>query len=508
LKGEVLPAGNCCITSSFVQAKRLKMSPERKELKGEITVFSIIGCPFCIRTKGKLEDMGLPFLDINLDKFKGARQLMVEKTGRKTVPQIFFNDKHIGGWSNFNGLSEEELDALIKYVVENEAPADSPGVLLAADNKEAEDSSDVFDFTCELDEYAYLKKELQESGIVKDIRHGLKTHKNAFHGKDAVSFLVETKNLERSHAIEMCKQLVEKHFGKSVKEKGQIEFRDDDTIYRFLEDDQSNALNSDINSDCEPRNAAELGEDLRKLILSIYNSHLSPDGKKVDYKAIGESAEFKQYQKYTAELKRVNIETASREDKVAFFINVYNALVIHAFVTRGPPTNLWQRYKFFNVVSYVIGGNVFSLNEIENGILRSNRKPIGSLRKPFSKNDPRLSIALEKPEPRVHFALVCGAKSCPPIKTYSSKDIDNQLQLAAESFLEGDDCVVDMTKKEVKLSQIMKWYKEDFGKTKHEIVQWVVDNMGECPKKNQLKELLEGNHFKLSHLPYDWGLNS
>ena len=53
----------------------------------------------------------------------------------------------------------------------------------------------MFDFTCELDEYAYLKKELQESGIVKDIRHGLKTHKNAFHGKDAVSFLVETKNL-------------------------------------------------------------------------------------------------------------------------------------------------------------------------------------------------------------------------------------------------------------------------------------------------------------------------
>ena len=78
-------------------------------------------------------------------------------------------------------------------------------------------------------------------------------------------------------------------------------------------------------------------------------------------------------------------------------------------------------FQFFNVVSYVIGGHVFSLNEIENGILRSNRKPIGSLRKPFSRNDPRLSIALEKPEPRVHFALVCGAKSCPPIKTYSSK---------------------------------------------------------------------------------------
>ena len=74
-------------------------------------------------------------------------------------------------------------------------------------------------------------------------------------------------------------------------------------------------------------------------------SSMFPSWQKVDYKAIGESAEFKQYQKYTAELKRVDIENASREDKLAFFINVYNALVIHAFVTRGPPTNLWQRYK-------------------------------------------------------------------------------------------------------------------------------------------------------------------
>ena len=54
---------------------------------------------------------------------------------------------------------------------------------------------DAFEFTCELDEYAYLKKELQESGIVKDIRSGLKSYKNAFYGKDAVSFLVQTKNL-------------------------------------------------------------------------------------------------------------------------------------------------------------------------------------------------------------------------------------------------------------------------------------------------------------------------
>jgi hypothetical protein len=45
---------------------------------------------------------------------------------------------------------------------------------------------------------------------------------------------------------------------------------------------------------------------------------------------------------------------------------------------------------------------------------------LGMLFKPFGKNDPRLKVSLEQPEPLIHFALVCGAKSCPPIKTYSA----------------------------------------------------------------------------------------
>lgn len=78
-------------------------------------------------------------------------------------------------------------------------------------------------------------------------------------------------------------------------------------------------------------------------------------------------------------------------------------------------------FQFFNTVSYIIGGHTYSLNEIENGVLRANRKALGAFRKPFGKNDPRLKVSLKECESRVHFALVCGAKSCPPIKTYSAK---------------------------------------------------------------------------------------
>ena len=72
-------------------------------------------------------------------------------------------------------------------------------------------------------------------------------------------------------------------------------------------------------------------------------------------------------------------------------------------------------------MSYVIGGLVYSLNDMENGVLRANRKPLGALRRPFSRSDMRLQIALKECDPRIHFALVCGGKSCPPVKTYTAE---------------------------------------------------------------------------------------
>jgi hypothetical protein len=65
----------------------------------------------------------------------------------------------------------------------------------------------------------------------------------------------------------------------------------------------------------------------------------------VDYKGIGKSNEFKWYVKKSQDLQRINLLPLTRNEKLAFFINVYNALVIHANVVRGPPINLWQRYK-------------------------------------------------------------------------------------------------------------------------------------------------------------------
>lgn len=70
-----------------------------------------------------------------------------------------------------------------------------------------------------------------------------------------------------------------------------------------------------------------------------------PHPQAVDYAAIGRSPQFEDYLQCTAELKRVDVKSLSHQEKVAFFCNVYNALVIHAFVVHGPPSNIFKRLR-------------------------------------------------------------------------------------------------------------------------------------------------------------------
>ncbi|PVD23300.1 hypothetical protein C0Q70_16566 [Pomacea canaliculata] len=420
------------------------------DLQGRILVYSILGCPHCMRAKSTLQELNLPYTDVRLDIYpKSVREYVQQRTGRSTVPQIFFNATHIGGNDDLQKLVQDKakLDSLIEEVRNTLPPPDAP---IPPDPSTALESLDPGNFTCEQDEYAKLVVELKASGIIKDHRQGLRVHKNTFCGKEFVDWVFKTKGLDRERAVEMGQQLIDRHFGYNVK-TDEI-FRDDQTYYRLMEDDETSALNSGSVSECEPQPAGRVGEELRKMILKLYNAFLSKDGKKVDYKGIGGSTEFQTYIKLTKELQRVKIADTSKEEKLAFFINVYNALVIHANIVLGPPVNLWQRYKFFNTVKYIIGGQEYSLQDIENGVLRGNKKGVGMIMRPFGKSDPRLKVALEEHEPLIHFGLVCGAKSCPPIKTYTAEEVYDQLRLAAEAFLDSSDgCEVDMTKKTVYL---------------------------------------------------------
>ena len=75
------------------------------------------------------------------------------------------------------------------------------------------------------------------------------------------------------------------------------------------------------------------------------------------------------------------------------------------------------------------------------------------------------ALQCSKIDYRIHFALNCGAKSCPPIAFYEYVFLDKQLETAALSFLLTE-TEIDSIKEEVKVTKIMQWFKADFGGTK------------------------------------------
>jgi len=143
--------------------------------------------------------------------------------------------------------------------------------------------------------------------------------------------------------------------------------------------------------------------------------------------------------------------------KKAFWINVYNAyyqiLRKAEFVKPGIYTKQLVR----------IAGEKFSLDDVEHGIIRRFRYKysLGFFANLFA---PKLikELAVEKLDYRIHFALNCGAKSCPPIAFYKVDTIDSQLDLATQSFLEGESDFDDENKI-VSTTALFQWFKADFG---------------------------------------------
>ena len=148
--------------------------------------------------------------------------------------------------------------------------------------------------------------------------------------------------------------------------------------------------------------------------------------------------------------------------RIAFWANLYNALVLHCLCLTPLRGSLLWHLRRFDRIAYRVGGNDYPLNLIENGILRVNRRAPFRLRRPLDPSDPRLVATPSRMDPRIHFALNCGARSCPPIRDYDPEALDAQLELATRSYLEAE-TVLEPQRRRVRLPRLMRLYAADFG---------------------------------------------
>jgi Protein of unknown function, DUF547 len=147
----------------------------------------------------------------------------------------------------------------------------------------------------------------------------------------------------------------------------------------------------------------------------------------------------------------------------AFWINLYNAFALLAL--RGASVDLHSRIaraRHYARRNIHMAGATLSLNDIEHGILRGGRLwwSFGYFHDPFA---PRFMERFRLPlDPRIHFALNCGAVSCPPIGFYMGDRLEQQLELATASFLETS-VRYDQAANIVKVSPLLHWYRADLG---------------------------------------------
>lgn len=80
-----------------------------------IIVYSTLICPYCQAAKNLLRSKGLEFQEIRVDQDREQRQVMMERSGRTSVPQIFINDHHVGGFDDLYALHQTgRLDQLLQ----------------------------------------------------------------------------------------------------------------------------------------------------------------------------------------------------------------------------------------------------------------------------------------------------------------------------------------------------------------------------------------------------------
>ena len=201
---------------------------------------------------------------------------------------------------------------------------------------------------------------------------------------------------------------------------------------------------------------------------------------------------------FIAKLKQMGMDELREaiktdDEKKAFWINLYNAYTQVSL--KKNPEQYKKRSQFFGTKQIEIAGHSFSLDDIEHGILRrsSIKWSLGYFKKLFPKQTEK-QLRVGKLDYRLHFALNCGAKSCPPIAFYKPENINQQLELATKAYLRGE-TEYDETTNTVKLPTLMSWFRRDFGGKK---------KMIELLK--QLSIIPADKNPKIKFKEYDWTL--
>lgn len=218
-----------------------------------------------------------------------------------------------------------------------------------------------------------------------------------------------------------------------------------------------------------------LNVQAQKNDFSLWNNflkkHVSKEGK-VNYEGIKNNPDNLNFvlQSLT---KTIPDENWSKNEKLAFWINTYNAFTIKLIMDNYPVKSIKDIQRPWDKIFIKIGSNTMSLNNLEHDILR------------------------KMDEPRIHFAIVCASISCPKLQNeaFSASKIESQLTNATKEFL-SDTSKNFISPNSLELSKIFQWFSKDF-KQKGSLINFL----------NKYSDIEISEHAKIKFKDYNWNLN-
>lgn len=195
----------------------------------------------------------------------------------------------------------------------------------------------------------------------------------------------------------------------------------------------------------------------------------------INYSAI--HSDRKALDSLTIQIKNMQIESLSEDVKKSFLINAYNIFVIKNIVDHYPVKSPMEITGFYDGIKHEVGEKNITLDEMENKELRPVYK-----------------------DARFHFVLVCGAIGCPPITNfaYAPDKLEQQMETQTRIALNNNTFIkVNDAEKKILLSEIFKWYEEDFKRDGSTVIKFI----------NKYRENKIPEDYKVDYYNYDWSLN-
>eukprot|EP00268_Persea_americana_P061306 TRINITY_DN7731_c0_g2_i2.p1 TRINITY_DN7731_c0_g2~~TRINITY_DN7731_c0_g2_i2.p1 ORF type:complete len:553 (-),score=96.80 TRINITY_DN7731_c0_g2_i2:179-1837(-) len=198
----------------------------------------------------------------------------------------------------------------------------------------------------------------------------------------------------------------------------------------------------------------------------------------------------KDFRSLVSRLEKVDPRSMKNEEKLAFWINTHNALVMQAYLEDAIPQNSLKRGLLLSKVAYNVGGQILTAETIQSSILGCRTPRPGQWlrtfffpKMKFKSGDDRQSYAIEHPEPLLHFALSSGSRSDPAVRIYTAKRVFQELEAAKEEYIMS---LVNLHKEhKILLPKLIESFAKDSSLRSLE----VIDMIQKCLPENQQRSM-------------------